>query len=205
MVEGSRKGRSWKQEKGWKGWKQEKGLVWPRILISLSKTWNENTNETFCPAPTTLTHHWSKHPQVKKIMLPASPSLVLHIKFPTSENQISIPSINEGSLEVSVEVSTSIISFMPLLLPNTNFVKQELKTDHPREWNWGTPSWYVVVTTTAISLVYMLTSLNILYTHQVLEQLWRHFISQKQVFSNPTPIIQSRINLQYNKKQQRLA
>ena len=37
-----------------KEWKQGKGLDWPRILISLSNTWNENTNGTFChqPSPT---------------------------------------------------------------------------------------------------------------------------------------------------------
>ena len=44
-----------------KEWKQWKGLDWPRVLISLSNTSNENTNQTFCTTPPTLTHRRPKH------------------------------------------------------------------------------------------------------------------------------------------------
>ena len=68
--------------------KTREGVGLTRILISLGNTRNKNKNETFRPNPTTITHRQSKQPPNNRnnnIILPTSPSLVSHTKFPKSE------------------------------------------------------------------------------------------------------------------------
>ena len=88
---------------------------------------------------------------------------------------------------------------MPQLLLNTNMIKQESKISHSQESNWGSPDWQRKVTTTTLSSAITEKSHNILNTHlqslgTTLETF--HFPETVQIFSNPTPITKSRINLQ---------
>ena len=63
-----------------------------------------------------------------------------------------------------LESSTKIINFTPPLVPNTNFVKRELKADHPGGSNWETTILKPAVTSTILSAGTDLVCLIISYT-----------------------------------------
>ena len=61
------------------------------------------------------------------------------------------------------ESSTRITNFIAPLVPNTNFVKRELKADLPGESNWNKPNWKTTFTITSLSTATNLARLTILH------------------------------------------
>ena len=139
-------------------------------------------------------------------MLSASPSSVFHIKFNIRiEKQISVPFqrlVNSYYQCRSSQLGSQILC--PLIL-NTNLIKCESKIAYPQDSTWDHLDWQITVITTTLCLTANVESFIYPFINLGITLKTFHLPETVQVFSNPTPITQSSINLQYNKNQPSLA